>query len=91
MMNFQMCGYICQLNNSTYFGVQNGFFNLNKILYFHFYKIFINSTECFCDNQYGTYNVVTSDQVCNVTCSGMSTQICGGISQNSVYTTIKCK
>src|SRR5262249_6136593 len=40
------------------------------------------SSECWCGNSYGRYGTSTN---CNMTCSGDSTQICGGPWANDVY------
>ena len=50
---------------------------------FNWYLFYFRG-DCFCGN---TYNKYVTDSSCNVPCTGNSAQICGGISQNSIYKT----
>ena len=47
---------------------------------------FLISTYCLCGNSYGSYG---SSSNCNMPCSGNTSEICGGVMTNSIYST-KC-
>ena len=53
----------------------------NYLVYFF---IFQYGSLCFCDSSYGRYGKV-SDTSCNMACPGATSEMCGGLLLNSVY------
>ncbi len=43
---------------------------------------------CFCGNTYGSYGLASSSQQCNMSCSGDSNEMCGGLLYNQIYGTV---
>lgn len=72
-MTFQLCASFCVYYGYYYFGVQYAY------IYIYF---FFKNISYPCDNFYGSQGYATN---CNMTCTGNSSQICGGKIANSVY------